>query len=185
MRELQSLLGCTLGSPEWDSYIGSKQMEINTYPDIHFYNSRAEALSFQFLPDNQTSDGTLVTIDVYNGQRKWGQYPNFPIVISWLSGDDAKTFHVTDSTRAIDLVEQFGEPVRKGGGGGSGLSGKAFGPALWMEWCLDTPLPSTPKIYLLVEMGGEAARAPDRWESGRGSHAVWATLSLSTQPPKT
>ncbi|WFD31384.1 hypothetical protein MSPP1_002419 [Malassezia sp. CBS 17886] len=179
---LAQLLGCTQDSPTWqeathhlDADPGA--WDTRAYSDVHFWNLRKCGVSFQFVPTPPTP--TLVTIDVYNSQPGWGPYPGYPIMIPHVNEQGAVVhFTLQPSNTAKNFVMALGEPQRKGGGEAGGPTAKALGPGMWLEWSLPQAHGRTP-LYMLVEFGGEAARAKDRWELGRGDTAEWATVAVS------
>ncbi|PKI84150.1 hypothetical protein MVES1_002246 [Malassezia vespertilionis] len=177
---LLRVLGCAVGSQAWAralAALGSDdEIEFNAYSDMHYYNARSKGVSFQVEPVAEA--GKVLTVDLYNKQPKWGTL-TLPIKIIW----EEHTFVLEAATTALDMVRAFGEPTRKGGGDAGGTTAKALGPAMWLEWALAAPQGvDAPTLYVLAEYGGEPARAKDRWEAGRGSSAVWATLALSIVP---
>ncbi|WFD36066.1 hypothetical protein MCUN1_002937 [Malassezia cuniculi] len=127
---------------------------------------RWRGISYQF------SDGKLHTIDVYNGQRGWGAYPDFPIEIKW----DDRSVSVNPDTTGTDLVKALGEPTRKGGSNDAAAPIAGHGPAAWLEWTLRNDL------FLLVELSGKQARAPVGWDASVGAQP-WGVLTLSNRPP--
>lgn len=181
---LVSVLGTAVGSAVWTALLGAdaESLEVRTYPDIHYYNARTRGVSFQVDP----TTSRVLTIDVYNAQPRWGTYAAYPILIRyWTENTHERHLEITPTTKAIDLVQALGEPTRKGGAEAGGPTARALGPAMWTEWALAVDMPSVGRttLYLLAEYAGEAARACDRWEPGRGSESVWATLALSLVPP--
>ncbi|WFC93775.1 hypothetical protein MBRA1_000398 [Malassezia brasiliensis] len=181
---LVSVLGTAVGSDAWTALLGAdaKSLEVRTYPDINYYNARTRGVSFQVDP----ATSRVVTIDVYNAQPRWGTYTAYPILIRyWTDDTHERHLAIMSTTKAIDLVQALGEPSRKGGAEAGGPTARALGPAMWTEWALavDVPAIGRTTLYLMAEYAGEAARARDRWEPGRGSEATWATLAISLVPP--
>lgn len=182
--DLVSVLDTAVGSNAWTALLGADadSLELRTYPDTHYYNARTRGVSFQVNPETSR----VVTIDVYNAQPRWGTYTSYPIAIHyWADDTHERHLDITPTTKAIDLVQALGEPSRKGGAEAGGPTARALGPAMWTEWALSVDVPAVGRttLYLLAEYAGEAARARDRWEPGRGSEATWATLALSLVPP--
>lgn len=184
MPTLLEWLGQAVSSPAWQAYVSEKSVEQRSYPDICYYNIRQDGVSFQVDPATQK----ILTIDLYNSQARWGAFPHYPLEIT-IRGSNGATFvlPITPTTTAIELVRTLGEPSRKGGGDAGGTTARALGPAMWTEWACLSKIglsDSLTPLYLLAEYGGEAARAKDRWEPGRGSEARWATIALSIVPPR-
>jgi len=72
-------------------------------------------------------------------------------------------FQVHPSTTGKDFVAYFGEPTRKGGGGGP--AGGSIG--IWCEWT---------DAGIMVEFGGDEAGGLQAWEKGKD--ATWAVLTF-------
>ena len=178
---LINFLGTVVGSSQWTKLLGSdaESVEICKYPDMHYYNVRPKGISFQVEPTSKK----IQTIDLYHQQRRWGEWPTYPICIDFIRDEKNDTLTITPDTTALQLVQKLGEPLRKGGAEAGGPTARALGPAMWTEWCIEASQMSSERntIYIMVEYAGEAARAPDRWERGRGSEAPWATIAISTK----
>lgn len=175
-----ALLGTKVGSAAWQAFLAGEddRVEVRRYPDTYYYNLRPRGISFQVDP----ATSTISTIDLYNAQARWGSYDQYPVEIPIVTDHQNKqVVQITPETTAIELVRAFGEPTRKGGAEAGGPTTRALGPAMWTEWkvsaAMGTSQPAS--LYVLAEYAGEAARAPDRWERGRGSDARWATIALS------
>lgn len=181
MNRLVAQLGVRVESPEWSILTKDGNIEHCAYPDMHYYNSRKLGISYQVKPTG-TYASRIVSIDIYNGQPRWGTYPDYPILLNYNTTNGTRGLSIEPHTTALDFVLALGEPTRKGGGEAGGATARALGPALWMEWTLTT---SYTPLYLMAEFRGKSARAPDRWELGRGSCATWATITLSILPPQT
>lgn len=95
------------------------------------------------------------------------------------------TLVLTDSTTAQSLVEQLGEPSRKGGGDQPRL-----GPAAWLEWCVSLYLPPSPlalreqqrpswiQARIHVGLRGPHARGAGKWEKHAGGQSTWDDVWL-------
>ncbi|WFD42498.1 hypothetical protein MPSI1_001143 [Malassezia psittaci] len=179
---LVNVLGTVVGSSQWTELLGSdaESVEICEYSDMHYYNVRPRGISFQVEPTTKE----IQTIDLYHQQRRWGEWPKYPICIDFVRDENHDTLEITPHTTALQLVEKLGEPLRKGGAEAGGPTARALGPAMWTEWCIEARRSSSERIalYIMVEYAGEAARAPDRWEKGRGSEAPWAAIAISCKP---
>ncbi|KAI9314735.1 hypothetical protein BX666DRAFT_2028996 [Dichotomocladium elegans] len=81
--------------------------EIKRFPDCTYYAFKSLGLSFCFVP---TSDNILKldSIDIYNGHTRDGFHP--------FVGTEYP-FGLASETEAHEIVNQLGEPDRKGGGG--------------------------------------------------------------------
>ncbi|KAH7104094.1 hypothetical protein BKA62DRAFT_693510 [Auriculariales sp. MPI-PUGE-AT-0066] len=66
-------------------------------------------------------------------------------------------------TTGQQVLEQLGEPDRKGGG--TGPSAGSIG--IWCEWS---------RLGVMVEFGGDEARGPQAWDKGK--LAIWSNLTL-------
>lgn len=173
VRMLQELLGGAQAGEAWRAHVDQatgdepSRIECREYPDTTYINMRWRGTSYQF------TNGTLHTIDVYNAQRGWAPYPDFPLEIGW-SGE--RSVRITPETTGIDLVRALGEPSRKGGSNNAAAPIAGHGPSAWLEWALQDDL------FLMVELAGKQARAPVGWDSSVGAQP-WAVLTLSNIPP--
>lgn len=98
------------------------------------------------------------------------------------------TLVLTSTTTAQSLVEQLGEPSRKGGGDQTRL-----GPAAWLEWCVQLYLPPSPLTLaeghhhqqqqqqqptwiparIHIGLRGPHARGTMKWEKDAGGQSTW------------
>lgn len=182
---LLTLLGAKVDSDAWRILLKKEEHapEVRKYTDMHYYNLRRKGVSLQVKPDTSQ----VVTIDLYNAQARWGSFDEYPLRIPfWNQERKECLLTLQPETTALELVRTLGEPSRKGGAEAGGPTARALGPAMWTEWTLETRLPATTQttLYILAEYAGEAARAKDRWEPGRGSTTTWATIAISIEPAK-
>lgn len=139
------------------------------------------------LTDEATSSGTnaskcsprdlrLAAIDIYSGldDRKWICFPALPLSIHATSSEAEIT--IKHNSRGKDLVNDLGEPQRKGGG-----AGDRSGPAVWMEWNLQLKSASGlgREFKMQIELAGAAARGADRWNAERAGTCNWAVITIS------
>ena len=101
-----------------------------------------------------------------SGTQPYSTYPALPIVLPLLDISEDRSTEVlvlTAESNGKDIVSCLGEPSRKGGGSGP-LSGSI---GIWCEWTKDG---------IMVEFGGDEARGPQAWETGKD--AKWKTLTI-------
>ncbi|EPQ60529.1 hypothetical protein GLOTRDRAFT_68244 [Gloeophyllum trabeum ATCC 11539] len=177
--------------------------EIKSYPDAVYFNYYSLGLSLCFSPvdgykpkmglslqDLQQERLVLDSIDLYNvpkpsganaGESKsrnktttpsYSTYPRLPLILKiapTTSDGKSRSSHleIKLDTTGKQFVECLGEPDRKGGGGGP----SAGSIGIWCEWSKDG---------IMVEFGGDEARGPKAWETGKD--AAWKVITLF--PPK-
>ncbi|TFL06825.1 hypothetical protein BDV98DRAFT_560029 [Pterulicium gracile] len=174
---------------------------VATYRDSVYFNYRHLGLSLLFTPQKgyQLIKGTpaedldqsrlfLDGIDFYNvtlqsppssppapskppfsptaADHGFRSYPVTPIKIHF-SGEADDSLQVQRSSTGKYFVEHLGEPDRKGGG--AGPSNGSIG--IWCEWT---------KKGIMVEFGGNEARGPDAWNTGKD--AKWKVISMFPIP---
>ncbi|KDQ63417.1 hypothetical protein JAAARDRAFT_377973 [Jaapia argillacea MUCL 33604] len=206
MSNIRNLLGLHPSDTRLSAYItslsngkpGADDPQVKSYPDAVYFNYFPLGLSLLFTPtdgykplagltreDIMNEQLVLESIDIYNvpelptqssgsstskpKARSTPAYSTFPISPLTLSlpsppsSASPSNFELTKTTTAVQFVSALGEPDRKGGG--SGPSSGSIG--IWCEWS---------KQGLMVEFGGEEARGPKAWETGKD--AVWGVVTL-------
>lgn len=128
MNRLVAQLGVRVESPEWSILTKDGNIEHCAYPDMHYYNSRKLGISYQVKPTG-TYASRIVSIDIYNGQPRWGTYPDYPILLNYNTTNGTRGLSIEPHTTALDFVLALGEPTRKGGGEAGGATARALGPA--------------------------------------------------------
>jgi hypothetical protein len=166
---------------------------VKSYPDAVYFNYLALGLSLLFSPKNgykptmglerarlDEKNLFLESIDIYNASKSrsaearntseptFSTYPVSPFAIPSAArakeqGKDGARLEVSYRTTGKEFVEFFGEPDRKGGG--AGPSTGSIG--IWCEWSKDG---------VMVEFGGDEARGPQAWETGKD--AVWKVITV-------
>ncbi len=153
---------------------------LKVYPDAAYFNYYDLGITLLFSPREgyRPQSGTdledldvgrlhLESLDVYNdldngktSNQQFSPYPALPISFKSMGEEEKVALDVFSTTTGADFVSFFGEPTRKGGGGGP--SGGSIG--VWCEW---------KTAGLMVEFGGEKAKS---WETGKD--AVWAVMTI-------
>jgi hypothetical protein len=169
LTEVASGAGITLPEPE-----------VKTYPDAVYFNYYALGISLQFIPRKgrtTTSDFEALSldgIDIYNASKNaplgkgktYSQFPLLPIKLTANAVEHGSTpnqFELKAETTGQNLVQNLGEPTRKGGGAGPSTGSIS----IWCEWS---------KLGIMIEFGGDEARGPQAWE--RGKDAMWRVVTL-------
>ncbi|KAF8509563.1 hypothetical protein JB92DRAFT_2945592 [Gautieria morchelliformis] len=169
LTKVASSAGVTLPEPE-----------VKTYPDAVYFNYYTLGISLQFIPRKgrtTTSDFEALSldgIDIYNTSKdaflgKGKTYSQFPLLPMRLTthavehGTSPNQFELKAETTGQDLVQNLGEPTRKGGGAGPSTGSIS----IWCEWS---------KLGIMIEFGGDQARGPQAWE--RGKDAIWKIVTL-------
>ncbi|KAF8609565.1 hypothetical protein BDV93DRAFT_147978 [Ceratobasidium sp. AG-I] len=184
---LQIILGELQTSPKLDSVvqklgalanppITSPTPDIKSYTDAVYHNYYALGISLMFAPPTKgakvaSEQFVCDSIDLMNvpeaetgntrAAKSASAYRACPGLPLPLSLPDATPFTLNPTSKGAEFVQHFGEPARKGGGGGT------TGPGIWCEW---------PARGLMVEFGGDEARGPNAWD--RGGQAVWSVLTV-------
>ncbi|TKY89597.1 hypothetical protein EX895_001382 [Sporisorium graminicola] len=162
------------------------EAEIKAYPDVVYHNYRALGLSLQYeaiTPGTDASkcspqDLRLAAIDIYSGldDKKWTCFPALPLSMH-VTRSEAEV-SINHDSKGRDLINELGEPQRKGGG-----AGDRSGPAVWMEWSLQLKSPSDlgarREFKMQIELAGAAARGADRWNAERAGTCNWAVITIS------
>ncbi|SJX64195.1 uncharacterized protein SRS1_14850 [Sporisorium reilianum f. sp. reilianum] len=192
---LVSVLGSSAGHADVQALLGQIQAnksaatvepEVKAYPDVVYHNYKALGLSLQYeaaTPGMDASkcsprDQRLAAIDIYSGHddTKWTCFPALPLSVHVTSSEVEIT--IKHDSKGKDLVNDLGEPQRKGGG-----AGDRSGPAAWMEWSLQLKSPSGSEtrrdFKMQVELAGAAARGANRWNAERAGTCNWAVLTIS------
>ena len=195
----RNLLGLSPNSNQLSSYLESLAErkgisntlvpvpEIKTYPDALYMNYYTLGLSLMFVArdgsknikkeDVDSDKLALDSIDIYNNlfsnskdASSTNTYQNHPvseIILPLAPSKDEKErpkeVKLTPSSSGKYLVGELGEPDRKGGGGGPSKGSID----IWCEWTNDG---------IMVEFGGEEAKGPKAWETGKD--AKWKVLTL-------
>ncbi|KAJ3520862.1 hypothetical protein NM688_g9100 [Phlebia brevispora] len=169
----------------------STQPEVKSYPDAVYFNYYQFGLSLLFKPVNgykpttglnnaqlQHANLVLDGIDIYNvlppkegatSRQTKPAYKSYPLKtltlnLASIAGKERPgSVTVKPDTTGKDFVSCMGEPDRKGGG--AGPSTGSIG--IWCEWSKDG---------VMVEFGGEEARGPKAWETGKD--AAWSVISI-------
>jgi hypothetical protein len=98
--------------------------------------------------------------------KTYATYPSLPITLPLLDTSkqrSAQEVVLSTNSTGKDIVALLGEPSRKGGG--SGPSSGSIG--IWCEWTKDG---------IMVEFGGDEAKGPKAWETGK--NAKWKIVTL-------
>lgn len=118
-------------------------------------------------------------IDVYNSDavKGWSCFSRLPIEMAVKRQDGSLiTFLLEKETTGKDIVQQLGEPDRKGGGEplkGGGASG--LGPGAWMEWKVHYKKRT---VLIMIELAGLEARGRNRWEKEQAGSARWGVCTF-------
>lgn len=198
IKDPRNLLGASPNSEDLSGYLNELALlsanesplpEIKSYSDALYMNYYNLGLSLMFVSRDGKKSITkedvkgdklvLDSIDIYNSlpyKSKPGSssstttYEKFPVSELTLSlaplqdgKERAKEVKITPSSSGKDLVAVLGEPVRKGGGGGPSQGSVD----IWCEWSGDG---------IMIEFGGEEAKGPKAWETGKD--AKWKVLTL-------
>lgn len=167
--------------------------DVKSFSSSVYFNYYSLGLSLLFSPSNgykprpgaaradlRSEDLLLESVDIYNVATKsesalpanrkaanpmYSPFPKYPIIIARpAKGTEPQAeFHLAPSSIAKDLVSFFGEPSRKGGGGGP--SGGSIG--IYCEW---------KDIGLMVEFGGDEAKGTQAWDKGKD--ALWSVATV-------
>lgn len=192
-RRLRGLLGLRLHANRLSNCLEALSasdtvldLQVKSYSDAVYLNYYALGISLLFNPENgyqpitgaKLSDlnGEKLTLDsiyLYNAQPSaraseaaFKSFSPTSFVLDFRGVDETKQERelvVNRGTTGKDFVARFGEPSRKGGGGGP--SSGSIG--IWCEWS---------KSGLMVEFGGKEAAGPHAWDSGKD--AVWKVITL-------
>ncbi|KAL9936909.1 hypothetical protein V8E36_004144 [Tilletia maclaganii] len=180
-------------APGADAHEILRSADRKQYPDVTYLNCLSLGISI-LLESVQSKPFKVAGIDIYNhapeaAERKatkasYGPFPAYPIRIMNFEAKQGQaiSLELTPATTGVDFVRAFGEPDRKGGG--EGPTGR--GPAAWLEWTgmYAKPTgaagdgPAQTRISIMVELGGEGARGPRRWEAGNADLSVWKVLTI-------
>ncbi|CED84396.1 hypothetical protein [Phaffia rhodozyma] len=138
---------------------------VQVYPDTTYLAYHTLGLSLSFTPPKPTGASVLSQIDIYNPPPR-SSVPTKttsrnPTYVS--TPQQILPHPLSSTTNALDVLDAFGEPTRKGGGQAHLGS---IGPGVWLEW---TNLQEG-KYGLMLEF---EERGEGVWERDRLGKSRW------------